>query len=277
MEDPINIVFRLPSTFARHYRQVITRYLAKGWWQLSPSERRAGFEAFNILHAARVQRDDESLTFRQVYDVYVDRTWSDRYIDELLVLSNPAEEHSSLRRRFATLIVTSLRKVGLIQPGVLDSQVLLAYILHWWESFAAGYAFEVEIFHDLQESGIKFEAHDLRDRAARRSLYDLKVLGQPGDVKTSLYFLQRPQRPLVSQFYITRLDTGRGSRALVVFLKPEAWALIDGETLFIHLAKLAEVWPQSIEVQVGPVRLVVADYQVWKDKVRRKQMQGGSE
>jgi hypothetical protein len=277
MEDQIDVAIRLPSTFTRHYRQVITRYLAKGWWQLSPSERRAGFEAFNILHAARVQRDDESLTFRQVYDVYVERTWSDRYIDELLALSNPVEEHSSLRRRFATLIVTSLRKVGLVQQSVPDSQVLLAYILHWWESFSAGYAFEVEIFHNLQESGIKFEAHDLRDRAARRSPYDLKVLGQPGDVKTSLYFLQRPQRLLFSQFYITRLDTGHGSRALVVFLKPEAWALIDGETLFIHLAELAEVWPQSAEIQVGPVRLVVADYQVWKDKVRRKQMQGGSE
>ena len=50
-----------------------------------------------------------------------------------------------------------------------------------------------------------------------------------------------------------------------------------GETLFIHLAKLAEVWPQSAEVQVGPVRLVMADYRVWKDKVRRKQMQGGNE
>jgi hypothetical protein len=43
--------------------------------------------------------------------------------------------------------MTSLRKVGLVQQGVPDSQVLLAYILHWWESFAAGYAFEVEIFH----------------------------------------------------------------------------------------------------------------------------------
>ena len=95
--------------------------------------------------------------------------------------------------------------------------------------------------------------------------------------KTSLYFLQRPQRPLVSQFYITRLDTEHGSRALVVFLKPEAWALIDGETLFTHLAELARVWPQSAKVQVGLVWLVVADYQVWKDKVHRKQMQGGSE
>jgi len=51
MEDQINVAIRLPSTFARHYRQVITRYLAKGWWQLSPSERRAGFEAFNTPEA----------------------------------------------------------------------------------------------------------------------------------------------------------------------------------------------------------------------------------
>ena len=267
------VAIQLPSTFTRRYRQVITRYLSQGWWRLSASERRAGFEAFNILHAAWVQWDDESLTFRQVYDTYVDRVWADRYIDELLSLSNPAEQHSALRRRFVTLVVSSLRKIGLVQWSVPDSQVMLAYILHWWESFAAGYAFEVEIFHDLRESGIRFEAHDLRDRVARRSPYDLKVLGQSGDMKTSLYFLQPPRRPLVSQFYITRVDTGRGTRTLIVLLKPEAWRLIDGETVFTNLAELAQVLPQSAEVQVGPVRLIVADYQLWKKKVRRKQMQ----
>lgn len=65
----------------------------------------------------------------------------------------------------------------------------------------------------------------------------------------------------------------RPTRTLIVLLKPEAWRLIDGETVFTNLAELAKVLPQSAEVQVGPVRLIVADYQLWKKKVRRKQMQ----
>ena len=267
--DTITIHF--PSTFTRRYRQVITRYLAEGWGRLSPDERKLGFEAFNILHTARVQYPTGSFTFHQVYERYVERVWADRYISRLLALSLPAKQHPALRRRIAALIVASLQKAGLVRPAAPHSQVLLAYILHWWESFAAGYAFEVEVFHDLRESGIEFEAHDLRDRVARRSSYDLKVLGLPGDVKTSLYFLRRPERPSVSQFYITRLETKQRTRTLVVFLKPEAWAVINGETLVTHLERLSEVLPQTAQVQVGSFELIVADYEVWKDKVCRKQ------
>lgn len=265
------ITIHFPSTFTRRHRQVITRYLAEGWGRLSLDERRLGFEAFNILHAARVQFQTGSFTFRQVYERYVERAWADRYINRLLALSLPAKQHPALRRRMAAFIVASLQKAGLVQPTVPYSQVLLAYILHWWESFAAGYAFEAEVFHDLRESGVEFEAHDLRDRMARRSSYDLKVLGLPGDVKTSLYFLCRPEHPSVSQFYITRLEMKQRARTLVVFLKPEAWAVIDGETLVTHLEKLSEMLPQTARVQIGSFELVVADYEVWKDKVRRKQ------
>lgn len=265
------ITIHFPSTFTQRYRQVITRYLAEGWGRLSSDERKLGFEAFNILHTARVQYPTGSFTFHQVYERYVERVWADRYISRLLALGLPAKQHPALRRRIATLIVASLKKAGLVQPAAPRSQVLLAYILHWWEAFAAGYAFEVEVFHDLRESGIEFEAHDLRDRMARRSSYDLKVLGLPGDVKTSLYFLRRPERPSVSQFYITRLETKPRTRTLVVFLKPDAWTVIDGETLVTHLEKLSEILPLTARVRVGSFELVVADYEVWKDKVRRKQ------
>jgi hypothetical protein len=65
----------------------------------------------------------------------------------------------------------------------------LAYCLYFWESFAAGYAFEVEIFRDLSASGIRFKAHDIRTRRSRLSPYDLEIMGLRGDVKTSFYFL----------------------------------------------------------------------------------------
>lgn len=77
-----------------------------------------------------------------------------------------------------------------------------------------------------------------------------------------------------SQFYITRLETKQRTRTLLVFLKPDAWTVIDGETLVTNLEKLSEVLPQTAQVQVGSFELVVADYEVWKDKVRRKQNEG---
>ena len=89
------------------------------------------------------------------------------------------------------------------------SNLLVAYCLYFWESFAVGYAFEVEIFRDLSASGIEFSAHELRDRRARLSAHDLVVLNLYGDIKNTLYFLQvRRSQQLPHDFYITRFYEG---------------------------------------------------------------------
>ena len=69
-----------------------------------------------------------------------------------------------------------------------------------------GYAFEVEIFRDLERSGLRFQAHDLLDPAARRSPHDLFISDFRGDVKTSVYFLLKASGERVSSdFFITRV------------------------------------------------------------------------
>jgi hypothetical protein len=57
-------------------------------------------------------------------------------------------------------------------------------------AFARGYALEVEIFRDLEASGVQFAAHDLSDRHQRFSSSDLTISKIAGDIKTSVYFVQ---------------------------------------------------------------------------------------
>lgn len=128
--------------------------------------------------------------------------------------NNVAQEHTTLRARIARTIVHHLHEVNLRQGDVPTSNLLLAYCLYFWESFAVGYAFEVEIYRDLTRSGVVFQAHDLRDHGARLSAYDLQILNQKGDVKTSLYFLfVRRSREFAHDFYITRFYEGKRHNA----------------------------------------------------------------
>ncbi len=179
----------LPAGFSDRHQHAILKYLVEGRRALSSAEWKIALPGFDMLHQAVVETESESLTFREVYQRHVDRPFADQYIAELLRLHDVAQEHQAIRARFARAIVRRLIETGLRDPEVRETNLLLAYCLYFWESFAAGYAFEVEIFRDLSESGVVFKAHDIRDRHSRLSPYDLEILGLRGDVKTSFYFL----------------------------------------------------------------------------------------
>ena len=158
----------------------------------------------------------------------------------------------------------------------------MAYCLYWWRSFTLGYALEIEIQRDLAETGIQFEAHDLRRRQDRLSPYDVTVLGFKGDIKTSLYFLQAARSQLLAHdFYITQVHSRTRIPTLVVFMSsptPEAgfrqaamWETIDGETLLVLLSEIADTLPQAMRIIHQGVELTVIDYEIWKEKVQRYQ------
>ncbi len=148
----------------------------------------------------------------------------------------------------------------------------MAYCLFWWYSFTKGYAFEIEIFADLKQSGVAFDAHDLRVRAERFSAFDLFILAFCGDIKTSIYFLfLRPKTPARADFYVTRLYARQRTWLLVTFLKPMVWDAINGETQACRFDELPDVLPQPAKIQVGELTFIVADYEVWKQKVLEKQ------
>lgn len=152
------------------------------------------------------------------------------------------------------------------------SNLLLAYCLYFWESFAIGYAFEVEIYRDLTNSGVDFKAHDIRNRAARFSPYDLQVLNLKGDIKTSLYFLSVARsRGLAHDFYITRFYEGNRQRTLVVLLQPHAWDQINGDTIRSALEEASQQFPSPVMVQIEDRPIVIMEYNIWKERVLQRQ------
>lgn len=165
-----------------------------------------------------------------------------------------------------------LRKAQLDSPDIPETRLLLAYCLYWWEATAKGYAFEIEIFRDLEYSGIDFVAHNIRRQAERFTVYDLQVSRFLGDIKTSTYFLTLVSKTLACDFYITRLWLSETrSRTLVVFLKTLMWDEVDGDTLLVAWHELESNPSQPVRIVHGSGELVIADYGLWKDKMRAYQ------
>jgi len=257
---------RLPTDFTDGQQRLILKYLVEGRQALNQAEWRLILDGFDLLHQALIVTQEKTLTFRQVYQEQVDCPFADLYLAELLKLPDTTRGYPSLRARMARVITKRLRH------DIPETNLPLAYCLYFWESFAAGYAFEVEIYRDLTAAGIDFEAHDIRNRHARRSPYDLKVLGLQGDIKTSLYFLYvRRGRGLPHDFYITRFYQGYRQRTLVVMLKPKAWDQIDGDTVKASLEKAARHFPLPATAKLEAGTIVIVDYEVWKQKVLRRQ------
>jgi hypothetical protein len=166
--------------------------------------------------------------------------------------------------------VQEVAQRGWRRPDVPASRLLLSYLLYWWGAFARGYALEAQIFRDLQQSGIQFTAHDLRNHQQRFSLSDLTVNNMAGDIKTSIYFVQAAAS-LAHDFYIVRLSVGARVYTLVVMLQPSAWTQINGDTVAGDLETAIDLFPAPVSIQHRGHNLVVLDYNEWKRRILRQQ------
>jgi len=267
-----NIHIELPTQFTVEHQRRILKYLTSGRRSLDLSEWKQVINGFDLLHQARVDSGGDIQTFQQIYAIHVEQPFADVFINELLLLDDISREHQTLRARFARRIVNRLQKANLRQSSMEASNLLLAYCLYFWESFALGYAFEVEIYRDLTSSGVNFQAHDIRDRAARFSAYDLQILNLKGDIKTSLYFLHSARsRGLAHDFYITRFYEGKQQRTLVVLMQPYAWEQINGDTIKAILEEATKQFPSPVMVEIEDRPVVIMEYNVWKERVVQKQ------
>ena len=258
---------RLPVNFTAAHRAAVLRFVQGR--RMNDAQHATQFEAFDMLHRATVGND----TFTTFYERVVEEPCADSFIAALLDASDPEVAAVALRREVNQRIPALLRQTGCLNLYQVPQFYLLAYCLYWWYAFTVGYTFEVTILRDLTISGIAYDAHDLRDRQARRSPFDLVVLGFTGDIKTSTYFLHVVRlQALPADFYITRLYSRPGGvRMLVVFLKRPAWNAIDGETLPATLTALPRVLPTVAEIEHGGQALVVAAYEDWKARVLKCQ------
>ncbi len=263
----------LPAEFRDIHRQVALEWVARGH-RFNQREWRTALRAFDLLREAAVVTAKAVLPFSAVYFRYIEEPYADRLIRSLLSAEDVTQAGITGWAEVAGRIPDILREAGLLPPQQPAARLLVAYCLYWWYAFAYGYMFEIEVLRDLEQSGIEFSAHDLVNRDERLSRHDLEVLGFRGDIKSSLAFLQTVRgRRLPLSFYIVRLTLAGRQRTLVVMMRQPMWDAIDGDTILTTLEELADVLPSPARIRIGGAEAIVADYELWKRLVRRRQAQ----
>lgn len=185
---------------------VVAQYLIQHG-QLRGQEWLMALRAFDLLGDSTITLGEQRETFAAIYTRLVEQRHADHFIKQLLVIEEGVQTNGErLKAVVARTIAQELTEASFYQRDVVGSRYLLAYCYYWWDAFARGYIFEVEITRDLERSGVEFITHDIRDPIERRSRSDLVVLGCEGDIKTSTYFLMtaRTQVPR-HDFYIVRM------------------------------------------------------------------------
>ena len=261
----------LPAEFQEIHRRAALAWVRRGH-KFNRDEWRVAFRAFDLLKEAAVVTSRGVLPFPAIYHRYVDEPYANGFIHTLLDADEVEPTGIQAWAKVARSISPELREAGLVPPRRPAARLLIAYCLYWWYAFAYGYIFEVEILRDLSQSDIQLTAHDLTKRRERMSPWDLEVLDFRGDIKRSLSFLQTSRgRRLPYAFYIVRLTRADRSRALVVLMRQAMWDTIDGEIVLATLRNLPNVLPDTAHVYISNVKVIVADYETWKQLVRQRQ------
>ncbi len=261
----------LPARLADDQQRLLIKYLRLPR-SLSREEWARALAAFDLLHEGRVQWGDETMTLQQFYLRTIDSLHANAIIDELLAAADAEIAGRRLTEKYWREINAGLAALG-VTGATTEERALLVYCLYWWRSFCKGYGREVAVFRDLEQSGIEFEAHDLRDPASRRTAYDLIVLGHWGDVENSTYFIHTARLfPLRCDFYIARLWDEIVNQWLdLVLLKPEVWHELNGKPTPCSWKAIPQVLPAVAEIALRGETLIVAPYEKWKECVLRKQ------
>lgn len=259
------MLFRLPANFTDRHQQIARRFVQGE--KFAQHERVLLMETFDLLHDAEIISTDSRQRFATVYEQIIEARLADQYLRSLQHAQNIAGVAEELRAQGSRQIMPALQTAELLDPNEPISFYLLAYCLYWWYAFAHGYAFEIEVLRDLAVAGIRYVAHNVLDSSARRSPFDLSVLGFRGDIKTSTYFLSAVRTSdLLHDFYILRFSE-RKDKLWIVFLKEPFWVLIDAEKRTMRtvtLAELVTMLPGAFVLRLQAKTLIVVDYESWK-------------
>jgi hypothetical protein len=267
---------RISEDLTPEHERVLTDYL-RGESRLSRTQWARLRAAVDLLAESTVAFQGSDYTFTQFYDEFIDRQFSDPFLEALETTRELAQEAPRLRAENARRIVQWVQGQAFYGAEQVGGRLLLTFCLYWWSAFALGYTFELEVFRDLQAAGVEFACHDITSRAERVSAFDLTVLGLRGDVKYSTYFLTAETVPAEGiDFFVTRLYDEAGTRWLTaVFLTPVAWAEIDGETTPVALADAASILPEPVSLTVADATFVLVLYDDWKARVKTRQQAEG--
>jgi hypothetical protein len=67
-------------------------------------------------------------------------------------------------------------------------------------------------------------------------------------------------------------DERRRTRLRVVIMKEEAWYQIDGPSVESALERVPEIFPAVASIYIKGEKLIVVEYELWKQKVKAKQL-----
>lgn len=230
-------------------------------------------EVMTILARSFVTITGHTRTFERFYYEEVDIPHAELFLSRLATRADVERDGTRMQAGIARAVLERFQNQGFFQPGIVETYYLLAFCLYRWWNFARGYIFEVSIFRDLEQSEIVFTAHDLSKPGERYSDCDLIVLGLKGDIKRSLYFLDDlANTAFTHDFYLTRLFHPQTRRPLLIAVMTErAWDEINGDTIIVPMEEAAWYLPRVIQVDIQDITLFIADYNLWKEKVRGKQ------
>ncbi|MCI0692563.1 hypothetical protein L0337_11240 [candidate division KSB1 bacterium] len=243
---------------------------------LTSEERRYLMDGIDLLRTCQVVVDDRNLTFAKFFELFIDGVYTEKFIDAVLISRQIYIEGQKQKKIVIAEIRARFADEQWFRQDLLDSRFLIAFCLYWWNSLATGYIFEIEVFRDLQSSGIIFQAHDLRKRAERFSFADLTISNWQGDVKSSTYFFYVARSSgLLHDFYVTRYyDAVERLYSWFVILRLEYWNQIDGETQSMIFPNWPDDFLQPVSFDFGDNKWVAVTYEVWKSKVLAFQEEG---
>jgi len=235
----------------------------------TPQERRHLLDGIDLLRSSRVEIEGQSLSFTNFFDRFIDAVYTDQFITSLPASKQIAVDGQKLKKKIIEEIRARFIQEQWLHSDLPATRFLIAFCLYWWNALAIGYIFEMEVFQDLQSSGLLFQAHDLRKRSERYSSADLTVSEWRGDVKSSTYFFFTARTSVLSHdFYVTRYyDKFKSQYQWFVILRSDSWNEIDGDTQPMIFPN----WPANFFTPAafefhGTIWVAVS-YQIWKTKM----------
>jgi hypothetical protein len=242
-------------------------------------ERKLLFEAIEILRSSQVHLNNQNISFTIFFNKFIDCIYTKKFIKIVIDSEDIHTTGRNLKKKILAEIRAKFTAEKWYRNDLPASRFLILFCLYWWNAIAIGYIFEIEVFHDLHHSGIKFKLHDLLKESERYSFADLTISEMNGDIKSSTYFLTLVQSSkLVHDFYITRYYNKAGAKYhWFVISKSEHWQKVNGEADLIIFPNWPTNFFKPMKFQFKNTWWYAISYDGWKNKILNYQQRSSQD
>lgn len=124
------------------HRRVLLEYL-QSESRLSRPQWLTLVEAIDLLGESTLILRRRRYTFREFYDIFVDKEFADHFLGALIETPDLEREALTLQASVARRICQFLDGLSGFSRRDPKCPLLLVYCLYWWSAFARGYIFEI--------------------------------------------------------------------------------------------------------------------------------------